>query len=239
MYEPTLPVLILIGFAGLGLLLLLIIKFKVQAFYALLLVSIVVGLAAGLPFMTVPETETEPEQLGVIQAIIAGAGGTLGSVALLVALGSMLGKIIEMSGGADSLAGRFTKMLGPKRVGIALLIAASILAIPVFFDAGFIILIPIIYAFSKAAGFSPVKFGLPIAGIMLAIHVAVPPHPGIVGGSEQLGAILAGSRFSRWPSAFRSLHSHTSSGSSSIVVSTPCLRQRRQCSTASVRATAK
>lgn len=187
METYPLPVLLLIGLAGIGLLLFLVVKFKVQAFFALILVSIIVGIAAGLPLMTVDAGE-ETEQLGVIQAIIAGVGGTLGSVALLVALGSMLGKIIEMSGGADSLAGRFTKLLGPKRVAIALLIAASILAIPVFFDAGFIILIPIIYAFSKAAGVNPIKFGLPIAGIMLAIHVAVPPHPGIVGGAGILGA---------------------------------------------------
>lgn len=183
-----LPVLILIGLAGLGLLLLLIIRFKMQAFYALILVSIVVGLAAGLPMTTIPADGDVPEKLGVIQAIIAGVGGTLGSVAVLVALGSMLGKIIEISGGAESLAGRFTSWLGPKRVGIALVIAAGILAIPVFFDAGFIILIPIIFAFSKVAGLNPVKFGLPIAGIMLAVHVAVPPHPGIVGGSAILGA---------------------------------------------------
>ncbi|WP_460799959.1 GntP family transporter [Microbacterium sp. GXF0217] len=183
-----LPALIAIGVAGLALLLLLIIRFKMQAFYALILVSIVVGLAAGLPMTTIPATETSPEQLGIIQAIIAGVGGTLGSVAVLVALGSMLGKIIELSGGAESLAGKFTSWLGPKRVGIALVAAAGILAIPVFFDAGFIILVPIIFAFSKIAGLNPIKFGLPVAGIMLAVHVAVPPHPGIVGGSTILGA---------------------------------------------------
>ena len=183
-----LPALIAIGVAGLALLLLLIIRFKMQAFYALILVSIVVGLAAGLPMTTIPATDTSPEQLGIIQAIIAGVGGTLGSVAVLVALGSMLGKIIELSGGAESLAGRFTSWLGPKRVGIALVAAAGILAIPVFFDAGFIILVPIIFAFSKIAGLNPIKFGLPVAGIMLAVHVAVPPHPGIVGGATILGA---------------------------------------------------
>jgi GntP family gluconate:H+ symporter len=183
-----LPALILIGLAGLGLLLLLIIRFKMQAFYALILVSIVVGLAAGLPMTTIPATDDAPEKLGIIQAIIAGVGGTLGSVAVLVALGSMLGKIIELSGGAESLAGKFTGWLGPKRVGVALVIAAGILAIPVFFDAGFIILVPIIFAFSKVAGLNPIKFGLPVAGIMLAVHVAVPPHPGIVGGSAILGA---------------------------------------------------
>lgn len=185
-----LPALIAIGVAGLALLLLLIIRFKMQAFYALILVSILVGLAAGLPMTTIPASGDDPEQLGIIQAIIAGVGGTLGSVAVLVALGSMLGKIIELSGGAESLAGKFTKWLGPKRVGIALVIAAGILAIPVFFDAGFIILVPIIFAFSKIAGLNPIKFGLPVAGIMLAVHVAVPPHPGIVGGSTILGADL-------------------------------------------------
>lgn len=183
-----LPALIAIGVAGLALLLLLIIRFKMQAFYALILVSIAVGLAAGLPMTTIAATDSTPEQLGIIQAIIAGVGGTLGSVAVLVALGSMLGKIIELSGGAESLAGKFTKWLGPKRVGIALVTAAAILAIPVFFDAGFIILVPIIFAFSKVAGLNPIKFGLPVAGIMLAVHVAVPPHPGIVGGATILGA---------------------------------------------------
>ncbi|MGM7680302.1 GntP family transporter [Microbacterium sp. A94] len=183
-----LPALIAIGVAGLALLLLLIIRFKMQAFYALILVSIVVGLAAGLPMTSITADDGTVEKLGIIQAIIAGVGGTLGSVAVLVALGSMLGKIIELSGGAESLAGKFTKWLGPKRVGIALVIAAAILAIPVFFDAGFIILVPIIFAFSKIAGLNPIKFGLPVAGIMLAVHVAVPPHPGIVGGATILGA---------------------------------------------------
>ncbi len=180
--------LLAIGVGGIGLLLLLIVKLKVNAFLALLITSVLVGLAAGVPLATIPATEDAPERLGIIPAIIAGMGGTLGSVAILVALGSMLGRIIELSGGASSLAGRFTKLLGPRRVAGALTAAALVLAIPVFFDVGFIILVPIIYGFSQAAGLNPVKFGLPIAGIMLAVHVAVPPHPGIVGGAALLGA---------------------------------------------------
>lgn len=182
------PVLLAIGVGGILLLLLLIVKFKVNAFLALLITSILVGLAAGIPLATIPATEDAPERLGIIPAIIAGMGGTLGSVAILVALGSMLGRIIELSGGAASLSGRFTKLLGPRRVSGALTAAALILAIPVFFDVGFIILVPIIYGFSHAAGLKPVKFGLPIAGVMLAVHVAVPPHPGVVGGAALLGA---------------------------------------------------
>jgi len=183
---------ILLGIAagGIALLLLLIIRFKVQAFVALLLVSLLVALAAGIPLTTIPATEDAPERLGIIQTIVAGMGGTLGTVAILVALGAMLGRLIEVSGGASSLAGRFTTLLGPKRVAAALTAAALVLAVPVFFDVGFIILVPIIYGFSKVAGLNPVKFGLPVAGIMLAVHVAVPPHPGIVGGSALLGTDL-------------------------------------------------
>lgn len=184
----SVPILLAIGVGGILLLLLLIVRFKVNAFLALLITSVLVGLAAGIPLATVPATDDAPERLGIIPAIIAGMGGTLGSVAILVALGSMLGRIIELSGGASSLSNRFTRLLGPRRVSGALTAAALVLAIPVFFDVGFIILVPIIYGFSHAAGLNPVKFGLPIAGVMLAVHVAVPPHPGVVGGAALLGA---------------------------------------------------
>ena len=168
----------LLGIAagGIALLLLLIIRWQVHAFVAMLLVSLLVAVAAGMPIGD------------VISTMIAGMGGTLGSVAILVALGAMLGRMIEVSGGASSLANRFTQILGPSRVPAALTAAALVLAIPVFFDVGFIILVPIIYGFCKAAKVDPVKFGLPVAGIMLAVHVVVPPHPGIVGGAAVLKA---------------------------------------------------
>ena len=108
MPEWSLP---LIGAAGIALLLVLVIRFKVQAFAALLVTALVVGLVAGLPLATIPAEGDQPEQLGVVPAIIAGMGGTLGSVAILVALGAMIGKIIELSGGAESLAGRFAHLL--------------------------------------------------------------------------------------------------------------------------------
>lgn len=165
-----------IAAAGIALLLLLIIRWQVHAFVAMILVSLLVALAAGMPIGE------------VISTMIAGMGGTLGSVAILVALGAMLGRMIEVSGGASSLANRFTQILGPTRVPAALTAAALVLAIPVFFDVGFIILVPIIYGFCKAAKVDPVKFGLPVAGIMLAVHVVVPPHPGIVGGAAVLKA---------------------------------------------------
>jgi GntP family gluconate:H+ symporter len=169
-------VLLSIAASSIGLLLLLIIRYQVQAFVALMIVSLLVALATGIP-------------LGdIIPLVISGMGGTLGSVAILVALGAMMGRMIEVSGGAGILAQRFTQLLGPSRVPAALGAAALALAIPVFFDVGFIILIPIVYGFCKAAGVNPVKFGLPVGGIMLAVHVVVPPHPGIVGGAAVLSA---------------------------------------------------
>ena len=172
----TTPALLGIAVASIALLLLLIIRFQVHAFVAMMLVSILVAFAAGLPVGD------------IVPTLIQGMGGTLGSVAILVALGAMLGRVIEVSGGAGSLAHRFTGWLGPKRVPAALTAAALVLSIPVFFDVGFIILVPIIYGFCKAAKVDPVKFGLPVAGIMLTTHVVVPPHPGIVGGAAVLQA---------------------------------------------------
>lgn len=104
-------------------------------------------------------------------------GGVLGSVTIIIGLGAMLGRMIEHSGGAESLANYFSHKLGDKRTIAALTLAAFFLGIPVFFDVGFIILAPIIYGFAKVAKISPLKFGLPVAGIMLTVHVAVPPHP--------------------------------------------------------------
>ncbi|KAA2055355.1 transporter, partial [Escherichia coli] len=90
----------------------------------------------------------------------------------------MLGVLIEMSGGAESLAKTLTGVLGAKRTIAALTIVAFILGTtPVFFEVGFIIIIPLIYGFNKVAHVSPLKFGLP-TGVMLTVHVALPTHPG-------------------------------------------------------------
>lgn len=168
--------LLCIALAGVIMLLLLVIKAKVQPFVALLLVSLLVALAAGIP----------AGEVGKV--MIAGMGGVLGSVTIIIGLGAMLGRMIEHSGGAESLANYFSRKLGDKRTIAALTLAAFFLGIPVFFDVGFIILAPIIYGFAKVAKISPLKFGLPVAGIMLTVHVAVPPHPGPVAAAELLHA---------------------------------------------------
>lgn len=157
-------------------LLLLVIQIKMSAFVAMLLVAFGTALAAGIPLPDVVPTMT------------TGMGNTLSSVMIVVGLGAMLGRLIEVSGGADALAERFSRILGPKRVVAAVTAAAFVLGIPVFFDVGFIILAPIVFGFARAAKVNPLVIGLPVAGALLTVHVALPPHPGPVAAAGITGA---------------------------------------------------
>ncbi len=168
--------LLLIALLAVAVLLVLVIKFELPAFVSLLLVSMGTAIATGIPL------------IDVVPVMVAGMGKVLGSVAIVVGLGSMLGRLIEVSGAADNLAHRFTAILGPKRVILALTAAAFILGIPVFFDVAFIILAPIVFAFAKIANLHPMKVGLPVAAVLLTVHVAVPPHPGPVAAAGITGA---------------------------------------------------
>lgn len=168
--------LLLIALAAVVVLLVLVISIELPAFVALLLVSMGTALATGIP-------------LGdVVPVMIAGMGKVLGSVAIVVGLGSMLGQLIQSSGGADHLARTFTEKLGRKRVIAALTIAAFILGIPVFFDVAFIILAPIVFGFAKIAKINPLKIALPVGVVLLTVHVSLPPHPGPVAAAAQIGA---------------------------------------------------
>lgn len=171
------PALVGVAVAALALLLVLIIRLRIPAYVALLLVAVATALVSGMP---VDE---------IMPAVVEGMGSTLGNVALLVGLGAMLGAIIEKTGGAAALATMITQRLGSERVGPALLLTSAIFAVPIFFDVGFIILLPIIFSFAKAAGHrSPVFVGVPVAALMVYIHNTIPPHPGVTGSSTLLGA---------------------------------------------------
>ena len=173
MGAATLLVLAIIAIA---VLLALVIKLEVPAFVALLLVSMGTALATGIPMAD------------VVPVMVAGMGKVLGPVAIVVGLGSMLGRLIEVSGGADNLARRFTEVLGSGRVIAALTAAAFILGIPVFFDVAFIIIAPIVFAFAKVAGINPLKIALPVGAVLLNVHVVLPPHPGPVAAAAVVGA---------------------------------------------------
>lgn len=149
-------------------LLLLVIKIQLSAFVSLLLVAAGTALATGI---SVGE---------IVPVLQKGMGNTLSSVMIIVGLGAMLGRTIEVGGGADALARRFTKVLGQKRVIAAVTAATFVLGIPVFFDVGFIILAPIVFGFARVAKINPLKIALPVAGALLTVHVTLPPHPGPV-----------------------------------------------------------
>lgn len=176
--EPVLsaPVLLLLAAAAIAVLLILVIKVKMSAFVAMLLVSMGLALAARIPVGDVVTTMTN------------GMGKTLGTVAMIVGLGAILGRVIEAAGGAEILADRFTRMLGRQRVIAAVTAASFILGIPIFFDVGFIILAPIVFGFAHIARINPLRIGLPVAATLMALHVVVPPHPGPVASAATLGA---------------------------------------------------
>ena len=176
--EPALGAgpLLLIAAAAVGVLLFLIMKLKLHAFLALVLVSLLTALATRIPLEDVVTTLT------------GGFGTTLASVALLVGLGAMLGRLLEHSGGAqvlaDSLIGRF----GEKRAPLALGVAALLFGFPIFFDAGLVVFLPIVFTVARRLGGSLLTYGLPTAGAFAVMHAFVPPHPGPVAAAELVGA---------------------------------------------------
>ncbi|MHA6801990.1 GntP family permease [Salinifilum ghardaiensis] len=157
-------------------LLALIIGAKMQPVVALLLVSLASALLLGVPVGEVMDTLYE------------GIGDTLAEVALLVALGAMLGRMLEVSGGASVLAHSLVRAFGERRAPFALGVAALLFGFPIFYDAALIIFLPVVFSVAKALGGSVLRYGLPVAGAFAAIHVFVPPHPGPVAAGSMLGA---------------------------------------------------
>ncbi len=166
-----------IAVAAIALILVLIIQFKLHAFLTLVVVSALTALVAGIPIAEIP---------GVM---IGDFGGTLGSVALLVALGAMLGRLIDASGGARALADKLIDMVGKEKAPLALGAASLLLGFPVFFDAGLIMMLPIVFAVARhVSKKSVLYFVFPVAGAFSVMHVFVPPHPGPVAAAELFGA---------------------------------------------------
>ncbi len=170
--------LLLIAAGAVAVLLFLIMKVKLHAFVALVLVSVLTALAAGIPVGDVPD------------AISYGFSNTLGSVALLVGFGVMLGRLLEVTGGAQVLADTLIARFGEKRAPLALGVAALLFGFPIFFDAGLVVFLPIIMTVARRFGGSLLLYGLPAAGAFAAMHALVPPHPGPVAAAEALGASI-------------------------------------------------
>ncbi|MGB8703725.1 MAG: gluconate:H+ symporter [Gillisia sp.] len=170
--------LLLAVFIGIALLLFLILRVKIQAFLALLMVCIAVGLIAGMPAEEILDTIKE------------GMGNTLGFVATVVGLGALFGGILENSGGAQRLASYLLGKTGEKRAPWALMLTGFVVAIPVFFDVAFIILVPVTYALSKKTGKSLLLYAIPLLAGLAITHTFIPPTPGPIAVADILGADL-------------------------------------------------
>lgn len=170
--------LIIAAVLGLIILLVLIIKFKIQAMVSILIGAIAIGLLAGMPFEN------------IVTAVNDGIGNTLKGIALLVGLGSMFGAILEASGGAQSLAVTMVKRFGDKKAAWALGITGLVIAMPVFFDAGLIILIPLAFSLAKRTNRSSLFYAIPLLAGLAVGHAYIPPTPGPVLVATMLGVDL-------------------------------------------------
>lgn len=163
---------------GILILLVLILKLKIPAFISLLISSIITGLLAGL------------EADEIIKTIAEGMGGTLGFVATVVGLGAIFGGILEHSGGAGAIANYLIDKTGLQKAPVAVMITGFVIAIPVFFDVAFIILMPVIYALQRKTGKSLLLYAIPLLAGLAATHAFIPPTPGPVAVSDLLNADL-------------------------------------------------
>ncbi|WP_327295608.1 MULTISPECIES: gluconate:H+ symporter [unclassified Streptomyces] len=169
--------LLTVAVLGIALLLFLIIKVRLQPFVALLGVSIAVGLGAGL---SVTELFGTVQKSSSVSMIESGMGGILGHIAIIIGLGTMLGSILEVSGGAEVLSARLLKLFGEKRAPLAMGLTGLIFGIPIFFDVGIFVLAPIVYAAAKRSGKSIVLYAMPLLAGLSMTHAFLPPHPGPV-----------------------------------------------------------
>ncbi|MDE0598956.1 MAG: Gnt-I system low-affinity gluconate transporter [Dokdonia donghaensis] len=163
---------------GISILLFLILKLKMQAFLALLITCIAVGVIAGM------------QPSSILDSVKNGMGGTLGFVATVVGLGALFGAILERSGGAQRLAASLLNKFGIEKSPWAVMLTGFFVAIPVFFDVAFIILIPIIYALQKKTGKSLLLYAIPLLAGLAITHTFIPPTPGPIAVAEILGADL-------------------------------------------------
>lgn len=170
--------LLLLTLTSVAALLVLIIAFRMQAFVALLLISMAVAIAGGIPLT---------EVAGVIQQ---GMGGTLGYIAIVIGLGTMIGEILQVSGGAQQIANTLMRRTGEEKAPWALAAIGLIVATPVFFEVALILFIPLVYDLTRRTGKSLLYYGIPLVGGIAVAHSFIPPTPGPVAVASMLNADL-------------------------------------------------
>ena len=169
---------VLIVVSAVLILLFMVLKLKISAFISLLVIAIYVGILTGMPLSAITES------------IQDGMASTLGFVATVVGLGAIFGQMLESSGGAESLAHYLIKKFGKDRAPWAMVFTGFLVGIPVFFDVGFIILVPIVYALSRDTKRSLLYYAIPLLAGLAVTHSFIPPTPGPVAVADIIDAQL-------------------------------------------------
>ncbi|WP_330258531.1 GntP family permease [Streptomyces murinus] len=151
---------------GIAVIVLLITKFKLHAFLALTIGSLALGAAAGAPLDK------------VLTSFTTGLGATVASVGVLIALGATLGKLLADSGGADQIVDTILARAGGRAMPWAMVLIASVIGLPIFFEVGIVLLIPVVLMVAKRGNYSLMRIGIPALAGLSVMHGLIPPHPG-------------------------------------------------------------
>ncbi len=145
--------------------LILLMWVKLDAFFALLITSFVVGALSGM------------EIREALQSVLSGIGGTMGNIILILTFGAMLGKLIEESGAAHTITHRLTNLFGVKNIQYAILITGFLVGLPMMYNASFLVMIPLIYTFASTTRMPLMWLGIPLSATLSVAHGYLPPHP--------------------------------------------------------------
>ncbi len=167
---------LIVAAAGVASVVLLVAWLRVPAFVALAAASLFVGLAAGMPVAE------------AARAFQAGVGDTLGFITMIVGLGTIVGKLLAESGGALVVSRSLVGALGPSRVEWALLLSALLIGLPVFFQVGLVLLVPVLFTLARDSGAPLLRLAIPMLAGLSVAHGLTPPHPGPLAAIERLGA---------------------------------------------------
>jgi gluconate:H+ symporter, GntP family len=165
MIDPHSTFLLVSTLAAVVALVVLVAVFKLNPFLSLILASLGLGIVAGMPMST------------IIHSFETGLGGTLGHIAIVVALGTMLGKMMAESGAAETVANTLIRWFGEKRVPLAMVVSGLVVGLPAFFEVGFVLLIPIAFTVARRTKTPLIMVCLPMVAGLSVVHGLVPPHP--------------------------------------------------------------
>jgi len=170
--------LLVVALLSIALLLFLILRWKLHPMIALLISSVTLGAGSGM------------SAASLSSSLQKGMADLLGSITVIVAAGAVLGRMVEISGGGVVIARTLIRVFGADRTPWALLLTAYLVGIPVFFDAGFLVLIPLLWSMSKESKKSLLLYALPVLSALTATHGLIPSHPGAAAATQLLGADL-------------------------------------------------